>query len=128
MCHPLDFHAYAGTIANNLHLPYALSTNFDICDTLSEWHGADAPGLMAWSDSLENWMNANERFITLRFQLNDQLYFGWARFNVTAGSTSFTVLDYAYEASSSLRISTDQSLDYLPFELNVFPNPASDQF
>jgi hypothetical protein len=114
----------------NNHLPYAIGSNSHICDTLSEWYGADAPGIMAWNDTLGNWVNATERFLALRLNVNDQYFFGWARLSVMTGCTSFTILDYAFESTPqqcliagstlSIDIETKQSLN-----ISVFPNPFS---
>jgi len=129
-CYPQDFNSYAGAIVGSNHLPYAMGSNSNICDSLSEWYGTDSPGIMAWNDTLGNWVNATERFLALRLNVNDQHYFGWARLSVMAGSTSFTVLDYAFESTpqqcliagstSSIDLETKQTLN-----ISVFPNPFS---
>jgi len=127
LCHPQDQHAYAGAIVENNHLPYALNNLSAICDSVSEWYGANTPGIMAWSDTLGNWVDADERFLALRLNINDQFYFGWARLSVVTGSTSFTIHDYAFESSPNNCILTGQlpshQEEIAPIPFTLSPNP-----
>jgi hypothetical protein len=55
-------------------------------------------------------------------------YYGWARFDVVATSSSFTIKDYAYESSPNVCIQSGQSILGLNEHSNnnrfsIFPNP-----
>jgi len=127
LCYPQDQHAYAGEVVENDYLAHALIDNSYVCDSLLDWHGADTPGIMAWSDTLGNWVNANPRYLALRLNSNDSFYFGWVRLSVVTGSTSFTVLDYAYESSPNNCILTGQLPSHheeiTPISFTLCPHP-----
>jgi len=62
------------------------------------WSG----GRISWSGG--DWKDVKDRFLGLRFELNGETHFGWARItvqNVHQKSITLTVLGYAYEATAN---------------------------
>ena len=56
-----------------------LAQSFNVLNLLGEWHGA------------------NDKYLGLKLKVGGQVYYGWARLDVSAGGGSFTIKDYAYE-------------------------------
>jgi len=80
-----------------------LSTN-----TGTTWSGEK----VSWSGG--DWKNVKDRFLGLRFQLNGETHFGWARItvqNVHRKSMTLTLLGYAYEATAGMPIQAGRTKD-----------------
>jgi hypothetical protein len=122
MCKPQDNNAYAGNFVAGEYLPWALSTANSICDTLATWYDANNPGTMAWGTSTGYWIGATDKYLALKLIVGTNTYYGWARFDVLATSTSFTIKDYAYDSSPNACIQSGQSI------LSILENPNNNIF
>lgn len=100
----------------NFAYPWALSSGFTISAGNSSGNVSSAFwfnwGYSAGYQSLNyggnfgNWKNVNDRFLGLRFDISGSTHYGWARLDVNSDGTSWTVKDYAYEATADTPIIT----------------------
>jgi len=130
MCKPQNDNAYSGYYFDNVYLPWANPTNTSICDTLTTWYDTMNPGTMASGTNMGYWIGATDKFLALKLIVGSEIYYGWARLDVTASSTSFTIKDYAYESTPNKCILSGQTKLGLNKNLNhtvlaIFPNPCN---
>lgn len=131
VCFPQNDNAYAGEFDGANYFPWALTSNTNICDTLTSWYGANNPGFLAFSSSIGNWIGQTDKYLALKLNVGTNTYYGWVRLDVVATASSFTVKDYAYESTPNsciltgqipLGISENSSDNYL----SIAPNPFND--
>ncbi|MBL0136271.1 MAG: hypothetical protein IPP79_20990 [Chitinophagaceae bacterium] len=91
MCKPQNNNAYSGNFVGGVHLPWALSADISICDTMATWYDSNNPGTMAWGTSIGYWVGETNKYLALKLIVGTNTYYGWARFDVTTTSTSFTI-------------------------------------
>ena len=130
MCSPQNNNAYSGNFASGLHLPWALSVSHSICDTLATWYDATNPGTMASGTSTGYWVGEINKYLALKLVVGTNTYYGWARFDVSATSSSFTIKDYAFESTPDACILTGQTIlgmneNSIHKHLSIFPNPSN---
>jgi len=130
MCKPQNDNAYSGYYFDNVYLPWANPTNTSICDTLTTWYDTMNPGTMASGTNMGYWIGATDKYLALKLIVGNDSYYGWARLDVTASSTSFTIKDYAYQSTPNKCILSGQTSLNLDENLNkkmisVFPNPCN---
>jgi len=130
MCKPQNDNAYSGYYFDNVYLPWANPTNTSICDTLTTWYDTMNPGTMASGTNMGYWIGATDKYLALKLIVGNNSYYGWARLDVTASSTSFTIKDYAYQSTPNKCILSGQTSLGLDKNLNnkeisVFPNPCT---
>jgi Secretion system C-terminal sorting domain len=128
LCKPQNNNAYAGEFVGGLHLPWALSSSIDICDSLITWYDASNLGTMAWGTSIGNWVGATNKYLALKLVVGANTYYGWARLDVESTSSSFTIKDYAYESTPNACIESGQialgiNENTTNNAMSVFPNP-----
>lgn len=128
MCKPQNSNAYSGNIVGGVHLPWALSSFNNICDTLATWYGSSKPGTMAWGTSIGHWAGETNKYLALKLIVGTNTYYGWARLDLLPGSTSFTIKDYAYESMPNTCIQTGQITVGINDNtgkriFSIFPNP-----
>ncbi len=129
MCIPENNNAYSGEVVSGEHLPWALPAAIGICDTLVTWYGASYPGTMAWGTGIGHWVGATDKYLALKLVVGANTHYGWARFDIFPGSTSFTIKDYAYESTPNACIQSGQTALGIPENatenrLSIFPNPV----
>lgn len=127
ICSPQNNNAYAGNFVGGTYLPWALSASNNICDTLSTWYDANNPGTMGMGTSIGYWSSATNKYLALKLIVGTNTYYGWARFDLLAISSSFTIKDYAYESTPNACIQAGESIlggnENLNKNILVFPNP-----
>ena len=128
ICSPLNNNAYSGNLVDGLYLPWALSASNSICDSLATWYDANNPGTMAWGTSIGKWVGVIDKYLALKLIVGTNTYYGWARLDVVATSTSFTLKDYAYESTPNTCIQSGQTFLGINENSNkdifsIFPNP-----
>jgi hypothetical protein len=127
-CYPQNNNAYSGNFDNGNYLAWAFDASTRICDSLSSWYDASNPGTMGLGTSIGYWPAATDKYLALKLNVGTNTYYGWARFDVVATSSSFTIKDYAYESSPNVCIQSGQSILGLNAHSNnnrfsIFPNP-----
>lgn len=124
---PLNNNAYAGNFVGGTYLPWALSASNNICDTLSTWYGVNNPGTMGMGLNIGYWPSATNKYLALKLIVGTNTYYGWARFDLLAISSSFTIKDYAYESTPNACIQTGKtnvaSNENSIKKISIFPNP-----
>ena len=130
MCSPQNNNAYSGKFVGGLHLPWALSISHYICDTLATWYDVNYPGTMASGTSTGYWLGETNKYLALKLVVGTNTYYGWARFDVSATSSSFTIKDYAFESTPNACILTGQTIlgmneNSIHKNLSIFPNPSN---
>jgi hypothetical protein len=128
MCIPQNNNAYSGDFVGGEYLPWALSSSNSICDTLITWYDSGNPGTMAWGTSLGYWVGESNKYLALKLIVGTNTYYGWARLDLLATSTSFTIKDYAYESTPNACIQSGQTSLGLNENttrniFSIFPNP-----
>ena len=94
--------------------PFALNSGADVKNSGYNWASAASQTLEYYhtgrnrggrfgactpcgtSTSTGNWKGAIDKYLGLRFTVGSNLYYGWARLNVSSTGASFTIKDYAY--------------------------------
>jgi hypothetical protein len=74
-----------------------------------------------------SWINVKDRYLGLKFNINGEFHFGWARLNVTCSPTSKVIAlltGYAYETVANTPIVAGQSSDS-PRESRLLPENGS---
>lgn len=51
-----------------------------------------------------NWVGAVDKYFGFRFNLGGATHYGWARFDIATDGASFTIKDYAYDATANTAI------------------------
>ena len=128
ICYPQNDNAYSGNFVNDIYMPWALSSEDFICDSLPTWYGADYPGTMASGSNIGNWVNASDKYLALKLIIGTEPHYGWARFDLASNSGSFTIKDYAFEntpntciqaGQTTLNVNEIADVNYC----SIFPNP-----
>ena len=65
-----------------------------------------------------NWCGATDKYLGLRFQIAGSTHYGWAKLDLSASGDSFTVKEYAYNATADEAIQAGQTLDVDQFAIN----------
>jgi len=110
--------------------PSALSSN-EIIDGTVEFvdegiMGGDHEIIMEDAD----WPDGFNRYLGLKFSINGETHYGWAKIKISTDYAAFTISEYAYEATAGQAINsgvTSVEENYSSIsEMNIFPNPAND--
>lgn len=120
---------YAG-FPNVSGFPYALSSDEDISINRS-WVDK---GILGGDHSIimedAKWNTVQSRYLGLRFEIDSSVHYGWARLKMGTSYASFTVREYAYNATPMQPINSGvtavEEHDNTVSEINMFPNPAGE--
>ena len=128
VCKPQNNNSYAGNFVGGNHLAWALAASSTICDSTATWYSADTNGVMTWGTSLGYWVGESNKYLAFKLRVDSQTYFGWARFDVAATASSFTIKDYAYQSSPNTCILAGQTATGMGESISkpvfsIFPNP-----
>jgi hypothetical protein len=128
MCAPYNDNAYAGEFIGGAYFPWAFSASKSICDTLVTWFDSSKPGTLAMGTNTGYWPGASNRYLALKLIVGTDTYYGWARLDLLATSSSFTIKDYAYQSTPNACIQTGQSISGINESMDkqtfsIFPNP-----
>ena len=128
MCYPQNNNAYAGEFMNGTYLPWANAQSDSICPSLATWYGAMNPGFLALGTALGNWVGQTNKYLALKLIVGANTYYGWARLDVVATSTSFTIKDYAYNSTPNVCIQSGQTISGIKNNsskniFSILPNP-----
>jgi hypothetical protein len=127
-CHPQNNNAYSGNFLNNNYLAWALTGSNTICPSLTTWYDANNPGTLGWGSNVGYWVGATDKYLALKLIVGTNTYYGWARIDLLAASSSFTLKDYAYNSTPNSCLLTGQTILGNPEILNksnlsIYPNP-----
>jgi hypothetical protein len=83
---------------------------------------------MALGTTVGNWVGQTNKYLALKLIVGTNTYYGWARLDVQATSTSFTIKDYAYESTPNACIQSGQTIlgineNTTKHFFSSFPNP-----
>jgi hypothetical protein len=109
--------------------PSALSSN-EIIDGTSTFvdegvMGGDHELIMEDAD----WPDGFNRYLGLKFNINGEVHYGWAKIKISTDYVAFTITEYAYNATAGAAInsgvvSVEENTSVI--EMTVFPNPVSE--
>ncbi len=89
-------------------MPYALNAGTPIGASGNFPSGAYSTNFLAYvyqgTGVYANWNGQSDKYLGLRFDISGSTHYGWARLSVASGSGSFTIKDYAYEATAGVSI------------------------
>jgi hypothetical protein len=111
--------------------PSALSSN-EVIDGTSTFvdegvMGGDHELIMEDAD----WPDGFNRYLGLKFNINGETHYGWAKIKISTDYVAFTITEYAYNATAEEAInsgitSIEDPSTTLRVTLEVYPNPASE--
>jgi hypothetical protein len=119
MALPLNGNASFDTIkyfGNVINASLNWSTGFQsLASTVNTYH--ICPGSLppvprfCWGSVMisGSWSGQSDKYLPLRLVVGTKTYYGWARLDVAAGGTSFTIKDYAYNSMSGQSILAGQT-------------------
>jgi hypothetical protein len=96
---PLNSNGIAGSTAGAYVYPFAMNNGDSINASLSFNMGSNQSMGSYWGASYTygNWTGVNDKYIGLKLDVAGVTRYGWARLDVDAHGTTFTIKDYAYE-------------------------------
>lgn len=120
-----DYMAEVNSLNNNEGLvnsadyaPYALNPGDFIGNNQLIWL-VMSDSYLAQNSGPGNWSGVSDKYLGLRFKINNQWHYGWARLNVDLYGTSITLKDYAYESQPDVQIlAGDMGTTSINTELN----------
>jgi hypothetical protein len=123
-----------GAAAGFLGVPVGVGEKF-----VSSSKSAYGPGIVMaevfaygnYASSRGPWVNTTNRYLGLKFLIDGQIHYGWARLSVSKGLTA-VLTGYAYETLPNVSIveghtfGTEKAASFAPSDLpNPVPGPAS---
>ena len=109
--------------------PSALSSN-EVIDGASTYvdegvMGGDHELIMEDAD----WPDGFNRYLGLKFNINGEVHYAWAKIKISTDYVAFTITEYAYNATAGAAInsgvvSVEENTSVT--EMTVFPNPVSE--
>lgn len=111
--------------------PSALSSN-EVIDSTSTFvdegvMGGDHELIMEDAD----WPDGFNRYLGLKFNINGEVHYGWAKIKISTDYVAFTITEYAYHATAGEAInsgitSIEDPSTTLRMTLEAYPNPCSE--
>jgi hypothetical protein len=105
-------------------LPAVLNADDDIDASKEVWYNSYY-GMMYYNGVYGsfnftggNWGNASDKYLGLRFKIDNKWHYGWARVDITANGSAFIVKDYAYESYPEKHILAGKQVSVIPPEDN----------
>ena len=97
---PAGSNGVAGDTVGAYVYPFAFNSGDTIKSTLQFNFGSSQSmaSYFGTGYSYGNFLGQTDRFIGLQFYIGTQLHYGWARFDVDATASQFTIKDYAYNS------------------------------
>ena len=97
---PTGANGVAGDTVGAYVYPFALNSGDTIKSTLQFNFGSSQSmaSYFGSSSSYGNFIGQTDKFVGLQFYIGAQLHYGWARFDVDATASQFTIKDYAYNS------------------------------
>lgn len=99
---PVDGNEVLGVTSYSAYfLAYALDAGATINDGAGAWNGTLNDGMMtlAWGSAYGYWAGVTDKYLGLRFNVDGNTHYAWARLDVAAEGVSSTLKDYAYEST-----------------------------
>ncbi len=98
----------SGSTAAGWNYPLALSYGASI-GSAGPWQSgaSNASALFSYYGSSSTyglWGGATDKYLGLKFDIGGNTHYGWARLDVAANGSSFTIKDYAYESTADSNI------------------------
>lgn len=97
---PAGSNGIAGDTVGAYVYPFAFNSGDTIKSTLQFNFGSSQSmaSYFGTGYSYGNFLGQTDKFIGLQFYIGAQLHYGWARFDVDATASQFTIKDYAYNS------------------------------
>jgi hypothetical protein len=132
ICQPQNSNAYAGNFVSGNYLPWALAASSTICPSTATWYDTNNPGTLGWGTNLGYWVGETDKYLALKIIVGTNTYYGWARLDLQATSSSFTIKDYAYQSTANTCILSGQTNlgtteNYPQSLVSIFPKPLIDR-
>lgn len=97
---PLGSNGIAGDTVGAYVYPFALNSGDTIKSTL-QFNFTSSQSMASYFGagySYGNFLGQTDKYIGLQFNIGPNLHYGWARFDVDATASLFTIKDYAYNS------------------------------
>lgn len=111
---PRDGNAILGSTSiyngSTYRYPFALNSGYIISSGNTNWNSSYYYQSMNWGSCNypnSNWCNVTDKFLGIRFKINGNTHFGWARLDVINAS-NWILKDYAYNSTPGEPIEAGQ--------------------
>jgi hypothetical protein len=111
----LPSNSWVGSI-QTYRYPFALNSGAVISSAQTIWYGGVSNvGTLNYVSCYggvggSNWCGVNDKFLGLRFQIDGETHYGWAKLDVSLSGDSFTIKEYAYNEVAGESIVAGQTL------------------
>lgn len=102
-----------GGTSNQFAYPFALSSNVTISSGMTGWYNNGYNSgftSLNWNGGFGNFIGVTDKFIGVQFKIGTNTHYGWIRMDVSVNPTSWTIKDFAYNATPDATITTPQVL------------------
>ena len=116
--------SFVGSAPGAYEYPFALNSGDVISSGQTTWFDANAnTGTLNYMSCYNgtgssNWCGMVDKYLGLRFTLNGNLHYGWARLDVDAAGMNWSIKDYAYNSVAGASIDAGQTLSVEEFSTN----------
>jgi hypothetical protein len=95
---PLGSNAIAGSVSGAYIYPFAMNSGDTVKASLTWNIGSNQSMGSYWGGVAPygNWLGLNDKYVGLKLDVAGNIYYGWARLDVDATGSAFTIKDYAY--------------------------------
>lgn len=84
--------------------PVALSKDELISNNSGNWHCSATQSSSSAMFMRESWLGQGEKYMALRFKINNNWHYAWIRIMVEEDKSGFIIYDYAYETEANKEI------------------------
>ncbi len=104
--------------------PYALANGAPIIAANPNWmpqtNGTQYLAAVIYSTPYCYFLGQNDRYLGVRFNINNQLHYGWVRLSCNAGASVLTIKDYAYNTQVGSPINAGDMVNSIqPLSQNI---------
>ncbi|MCU0433197.1 MAG: T9SS type A sorting domain-containing protein [Bacteroidia bacterium] len=99
--------------------PYALNSGDSISPSSTDWRDtsfasgyqylATVASLNSVTSAYGYWPGATDKYLGVRFSINNQLHYGWVRLSIDSAASLITIKDYAYRSASGIGLTAGQT-------------------
>ncbi len=126
--------AIRGLAGGNYNYPNVLNMGDPISSGQTDFivHAQQTLNWQGCAFTNSQWCNGVvDKYLGLRFEIGGNTHYGWARLDVPADGSSFTIKDYAYNVTPNAPITAGEGLGVEDLNSNtsvslISPNPAKD--
>ncbi|MCU0433199.1 MAG: T9SS type A sorting domain-containing protein [Bacteroidia bacterium] len=99
--------------------PFAMNNGDSIRPSSPNWRDTSIAGGLQYLGVVEtyytttytygNWPGATDKYLGIRFSINNQLHYGWVRLSIDSAVSQIIIKDYAYRAAPGIGLTAGQT-------------------